>query len=470
MSNVQHSDLSTGVIHIVYNWTYADATARTSATGFVTGDIGKLARQLDNNTLWMLTATTPTWVQVGSGATGSAGHAYYTYLASLLEPDAIEPIKLAAFSYAIGSTTTKYCLASFNTRLGSSGRFEVRDPAMPIPLRNVTMTGIGADSCGIFMDPSLPSYTDARTTYFDRLNTLATSATLYLPISTTNIFLPGAYGAILVAYTNFDSTWVVGRVGGSTFGWNLANEVSDTTTQRNYNRLNMAVNKGMVTALANNGSGSGGFIYYLVPSTWSAVTDSTSYNFRDDFMGASLDTTTKWTRAQSTTGNVEIDTAYQWCKVIGDGSTWGANGAYSQTSVARANGKKFMCDVNISYGSSTHNLVVGWSDGAGQSYTNFAHGLDFTGGGLQVFENGTSRGTVGSGYVVGTTYRVRITLGASNNATYEIQSTDGVYAALGGSSWTSITPGTSSSSTTPLHAGFTRQSAGTVYISDVKIF
>lgn len=56
-------------IHIPYNWSYADASARTGASGFTSDDLGKFARQLDNNSLWMLTATTPTWVQVG-GALG----------------------------------------------------------------------------------------------------------------------------------------------------------------------------------------------------------------------------------------------------------------------------------------------------------------------------------------------------------------------------------------------------------------
>lgn len=55
---------------LVYSWEYADAAARTAATGFVAADVGKLARQLDSNTLWMLTATTPTWVQQGSGGAG----------------------------------------------------------------------------------------------------------------------------------------------------------------------------------------------------------------------------------------------------------------------------------------------------------------------------------------------------------------------------------------------------------------
>lgn len=47
-------------------WTYANAAARTGATGFVAGDIGKLAYQSDNGTHWRLTATTPTWVSDSS--------------------------------------------------------------------------------------------------------------------------------------------------------------------------------------------------------------------------------------------------------------------------------------------------------------------------------------------------------------------------------------------------------------------
>lgn len=66
----EHRELGLGSIHIAYNWAYADATARTSDTSVVSADLGKFARQLDNNTIWMLTATTPTWVAVGnSGGT-----------------------------------------------------------------------------------------------------------------------------------------------------------------------------------------------------------------------------------------------------------------------------------------------------------------------------------------------------------------------------------------------------------------
>jgi hypothetical protein len=61
MANVFHSDVIQGDIHVPYQWVYADATARNAATGFVSSDVGKLALQSNHNSLWMLTATTPTW-------------------------------------------------------------------------------------------------------------------------------------------------------------------------------------------------------------------------------------------------------------------------------------------------------------------------------------------------------------------------------------------------------------------------
>jgi len=39
-----------------------------AATGFVAADLTKLALQTDDNTLWILTTTTPTWASVGAGS------------------------------------------------------------------------------------------------------------------------------------------------------------------------------------------------------------------------------------------------------------------------------------------------------------------------------------------------------------------------------------------------------------------
>lgn len=64
----KHEDLTDA--HVPYRWSYADTATREAASGFDAGDVGKLALQEDNNTLWMLTATTPTWQQIG-GSSGS---------------------------------------------------------------------------------------------------------------------------------------------------------------------------------------------------------------------------------------------------------------------------------------------------------------------------------------------------------------------------------------------------------------
>lgn len=47
-------------------WLYANTAARTGATDFVAGDIGRLAWQQDDNTVWMLIAVTPVWIAFGS--------------------------------------------------------------------------------------------------------------------------------------------------------------------------------------------------------------------------------------------------------------------------------------------------------------------------------------------------------------------------------------------------------------------
>jgi hypothetical protein len=59
-----HSSEKSGSVHIPYNWEYDNATNRENATGFVTDDIGKLARQLDDDSLWMLIDTLPTWKNI----------------------------------------------------------------------------------------------------------------------------------------------------------------------------------------------------------------------------------------------------------------------------------------------------------------------------------------------------------------------------------------------------------------------
>ena len=69
-----------------------------------------------------------------------------------------------------------------------------------------------------------------------------------------------------------------------------------------------------------------------------------------------------------------------------------------------------------------------------QSYTNFSHGVHFGSSNLiQVYENGNNRGNVGSGWVPARCIGF-ITLAVGGSATYEMQSTDGNYPAIGSAS------------------------------------
>lgn len=430
--------------------------------------------KLDGNSSHFLNGA-GNWVGV-TGAGGTPAHSYYDHLAALLEPDALEVFQKDTFTYMVTGSNTRYLLASWNTRLSTSGRLEIRDPQIPFPMHGVTLTGLDTGASAVILNPDYPIYADSWTKYYDRLFYLATHTPRYLPITaaeTSYTFLPGAYGAIITRITNFDFTWIVGRFGG--IGFNLGNEVSDATVQRLDNALNLPVNKFVINEV-ESGVGTagnlGGIVYHLLPSDWSGVSDPNTYDFRDDFMGNSLDTATNWNRNVDTVGNIEIDSQFQWLKVIG-GANWGDDGIFSQTGISRANGKVFLCDIFVPAGSPVNtNMLVGFHDGGGYSNTDMAHGVDFTESGgngvLQIFENGTSRGTVGSGWAVKTTYRLRITLTSGSDAVYEIQG--GVYAPIGGSAWTDITPGTTSSATNTLYAGVIKKDTRIAYVGDVRIY
>ncbi len=69
-----HKNLTSTELHVLHAFTYTNATAREAATGFVAGDIGKVALQSDNLSFWILTSTTPTWSELTkTAATSVAG-------------------------------------------------------------------------------------------------------------------------------------------------------------------------------------------------------------------------------------------------------------------------------------------------------------------------------------------------------------------------------------------------------------
>jgi hypothetical protein len=87
----KHNELIPSEIHVPYSFTYANAAARNSATGLTEEDEGKFARQLDDDSIWMLTVySVPTWVAIGGSGGGSGdrnidgGSADSVYLPSQL--------------------------------------------------------------------------------------------------------------------------------------------------------------------------------------------------------------------------------------------------------------------------------------------------------------------------------------------------------------------------------------------------
>jgi hypothetical protein len=68
-SNPLHGDqTSDDGIHIVHALEYADAVARAAASGLVPADIGKVARQIDNGSFWVLSSDVgPAWASIDGG-------------------------------------------------------------------------------------------------------------------------------------------------------------------------------------------------------------------------------------------------------------------------------------------------------------------------------------------------------------------------------------------------------------------
>lgn len=68
-----HKSMPAAERHAPWSWEYADAAAREAATGFVAGDVSKMALQLNDVTAWVLTSHSPIlWMPVG-GSGGGGG-------------------------------------------------------------------------------------------------------------------------------------------------------------------------------------------------------------------------------------------------------------------------------------------------------------------------------------------------------------------------------------------------------------
>lgn len=67
-----HKNIGTTNNHIITSFEYANAAARTGATGLTSADIDKVAKQLDNNSYWALVDESPvTWIEFTSSTVGA---------------------------------------------------------------------------------------------------------------------------------------------------------------------------------------------------------------------------------------------------------------------------------------------------------------------------------------------------------------------------------------------------------------
>jgi len=112
MTDGRHSKQSptVGGNHVLQAYVYANAAARTGATGFVSADIGKAAIQSDDNTLWYLSATTPTWVQIGGGSSSASG------------------ALLWGNSSVSSTTTTRYLTPGYTDAQAPTSAIQIRAP------------------------------------------------------------------------------------------------------------------------------------------------------------------------------------------------------------------------------------------------------------------------------------------------------------------------------------------------------
>lgn len=72
MDLLSHRDIPLGGTHRTSNWEYANEAARLAATGFTSGDVGKEAWQLSDDTFWVLKNHSPvTWASKGGSGGGA---------------------------------------------------------------------------------------------------------------------------------------------------------------------------------------------------------------------------------------------------------------------------------------------------------------------------------------------------------------------------------------------------------------
>ena len=136
----QHSTLSPADgIHKPYSFEFADASARASATNPVTSsaytsaDVGKIALQTDDGSIWRLTATTPTWAKIAQQTdVDTVNTALTTHTSNTSNPHSVtasqvgplnagEVTSISPSNYTPSAATLAGNLAGIDTALAGAG-------------------------------------------------------------------------------------------------------------------------------------------------------------------------------------------------------------------------------------------------------------------------------------------------------------------------------------------------------------
>jgi len=149
-----HRNLTGNDIHTLIAFTYADAAARTGAVGLLPADIGKISRQADDGSLWILDNNSPvTWQAIGSIGAAEA-LALATEALALAEAgtnaaNSADSWGRDAFSLAVAGTNAAniaFALAEAAFTLATAFGTTVANAAYDIAVQafNIAVTGTNA--------------------------------------------------------------------------------------------------------------------------------------------------------------------------------------------------------------------------------------------------------------------------------------------------------------------------------------
>lgn len=113
--------------HPIENWTYATQALRLAASGFVAGDVGRIAFVSGDITYWRLIAVTPTWEQMSiitnaSSASQAPAASTRTYITgSAISLAKLKVGTILRWKFNITKTAAGTALSTFDVAFGTAG-------------------------------------------------------------------------------------------------------------------------------------------------------------------------------------------------------------------------------------------------------------------------------------------------------------------------------------------------------------